>query len=509
MSENQPLPNSSNAQLISSSTETTEENWESVPLPGTVIANASPNAAQSKQVSPATPPSQAIGVEREQELLSLIHDLNQCNDVLLSRVTQLEGALQKSQSELAVYMANAQETSGRMAQQASASQASAQQQIARLVGEVDNTEQALSRQVLINENLQTEVDNHQERILQLEKECAIVAQQHLEETQARAKAESASRDLRSRLQRQQRYTMQFKAALEKSLTVTTRPSGTSTLQSATFQEPAAIEMPRAQRILPWVSDNSSPFSGIDPHLESLIRGVGKPKAQSNERPNANLFAQGSSNAEQVEKPVLVEPESNPNSEAEAKLWQDLERVMGHAESDIATEKIEDTTADSISDKPTQAAAAQAGVTEVNSEPMSASEEVESTAPETSDSPQDDHLIHQIERSFAATSHPVIEESVAFTEPSPWGKPLPGQQSDRGVDKKLEKLASGDKSARSNRMEASYLPAVDSNASETISPLVKPLRVSARKATPTPTSAGTLSNIELPTFQNAKVASFKR
>ena len=523
MSEHQSLPTSSDSPLISTEADQSappQEDWETAAIPGTI--DGVQNLTSTSAIAP----------ERESELLALIHDLNQCNDALLSRVTQLERALEKSQSALKSEVANAQAANGKMAQQVSVEQASAQQisqnaqqQIGKLVSELDNTEQALNRQTLINENLQTEVSNNQERIAQLERECTIVAQQHLEEVQTRAKAESASKDLRSRLQRQQRYTMQFKAALEKSLTVTERSTSPSTAQPISFQDSTAVAMPKAQRIMPWVSDSSSPFAGIDPHLESLIRGVGKSKSQAEdlnaggqkEVAAAKDVLNDSENKASAGQSVAPRVEQTTHSEAEDKLWQDLERVMDQAD-DSQTDKAQADkstkaqTADVVLDDAVLDAAntitpdAQTADTASTTSADSIKVETESATPE--DASDSDELIHQIERSFSTASREVPEETVAFTEPSPWGAPLSETQS----DKKLEKIAAGVEtrlvrhdpdvsSAEASSAADRYLPAVDSKASAAVSPLVKPLR--SQKKT------GSLSDIELPTFQNAKVASFRR
>ena len=496
MSENQSLPVSSDVSASNTSDSDTSEqltfsqteDWDNAPIPGTLdsVLLANDSSASDSPANDSNLP------ERERELLTLIHDLNQCNDTLLSRVKQLEDALEKSQSATQ-----------------KASLEGAQQQIARLVGELDSAEQALSRQTLINENLQIEVGNYQERISQLERECTIVTQQHLEEAQARAKAEAASKDLRSRLQRQQRYTMQFKAALEKSLTVNAKSASTTAIEPVAFNDSAAVAMPKAQRIMPWVSDNSSPFAGIDPHLESLIRGIGKSGDRPSE-PNALSQTVNTTTLDSTSKtiePAEALSKGATDSNTQNQIWQDIERVINHSSIDNGGEK---TVAgeNSINTKPINTKADAFNATSrqpepsLNSEPQAqpsnSAQTVESTPQQNASNkntseptiPNDtDDLIHQIERSFA-TSRQAFEETVEFTEPSPWGTPLAAKQSD-------------------NRdTDSSYLPATDGQAGAAISPLVKPLRVSTKKAAHTSRKSSSLSNIELPTFQNAKVASFR-
>lgn len=464
------------------------EAWEAAPIPGTV---------ESMKL-------EDVSAEREAELLALIHDLNQCNDVLLSRVTQLEGALEQSQLALNTSARQAQATTEKMTQQVSQQ---AQQQIAKLVDQLDTVEQALSRQRLISENLQTEVDNRQEQISQLERECTVMAQQHLEEVQAKTKAEAVSKDLRSRLQRQQRYTMQFKAALEKSLTVTAKPVNTTLAQPIAFKDSSAVVMPKAQRIMPWVSDNSSPFTGIDPHLESLIRGAGKSTAQTEHN-----FEDRLTRSDAVDSGINSSQRVT-NLEAEARLWQDLERVMNDAErqENSATEEpVEAPVSDDVAaltvempkEISTTLVTAEANpIGETNAEGAE-NNSLESVAASNSEKEthQSEDLIHQIETSFVAAKAESPELEVAFTEPSPWGKPL----SDRAAEglEKLAAVASDNEVSQDSQssVEEGYLPAADSRVGESVSPLVKPLR-SQKKSS--------LSNIELPTFHNAKVASFRR
>lgn len=295
---------------------------------------------KSVEESAASEASDSMPTSREGELLSLIRDLNECNDALLAQVSVLEDDLRKAKSEAsaevekasaAVQLAHEKMNRQVSMEQAAAQQVSqtAQQQVARLVGELDTAEQTLSRQVLVNENLKTELSEAQARITQLEKECALASQKHAEEVQARVQAENKSRDLRSRLQRQQRYTLQFKAALEKSLTVGTSSVGASTkAHPVSFNQPTqqstGVSMPRSQRIMPWAgATNPSAFQGIDPHLESLIRRSAKPNG-SDAIPS-ELSTSPTNNSETRVATELSAEAVSP--EAEARLWQDLERVM--------------------------------------------------------------------------------------------------------------------------------------------------------------------------------------
>jgi hypothetical protein len=476
--------------------------WETVSLPGTLDAQISSASAQRE----AQRKAQHKIDPREGELLQLIHDLNECNDALLSKVSQLEGALAQSQATLAAEAKKASALQGQMAQQVSAEQAlaqqsaqTAQQQVAKLVGDLDNTEQALKRQQLINETLQTELTNAQERTIQLERECALIAQQHSSEAQARTKAENTARDLRSRLQRQQRYTLQFKAALEKSLSVTARPAQSAEkIQPFAFSEAPSVTMPKAQRIMPWASATSSaPFGGIDPNLEALIRGSNRATGELE------------STAEVAAAPTTLAANTAPvvDPEAEAKLWQDIERVMGSAakvksESPAiavpATPATEEPPLE-VSAKPlTEMLLAKAPKLNWQAKAKSAKNKNAQNVPQPSEPVSDSSVVTPqkadakkveaalVEASFIAATHQApaakAEVEVAFTEPSPWGKPLP--------------------EAAAANPATDYLPMMDAQmAGPAISPLVKPLR-SQKKI-------GSLAAVQLPTFEKAKAGSFKR
>ena len=477
-------------------------------------------------------------ISRETELLALIHDLNECNDALLSRVTRLEETLEQTQAaskaEIEKAQAVARTIQQRMSKQVSAEQASvqqvsqnAQQQVAKVVTQLETTEQALSRQQLINENLQTELDNSLERITQLERACTLSAQEHAEEAKARVKAETTSRDLKARLQRQQRYTLQFKAALEKSLTMSSRTEGSSIKAEAArpvpFKDTASVVMPKAQRIMPWASATSiSPFQGIDPHLETLIRSVGKPS-----EPEIPAKAE-------VFETVVSEPAV---TEAEAKLWQDLERVMGTATADKLAPAVREETvaveesaviasvetvvapAESVTETPeleetstpklnwqTKRKAAEVIAVEIDTSETSIpeAEALETIASEASPAetamslqvePQITPL--DVEKSFAAATRQRLETAITFTEPSPWGKPLP---------QKVEAIPAAAHVAISPLLDQSpdsydYLPATESTTDSTIAPVVKPLHPQKK--------IGSLASVELPTFPNAKVGSFRR
>ncbi len=542
MSENQSPQPSSDAQNLQGSADTghsplevslpndlTEQSlpddeadaWETVNLPGTVntvaIAPPSANPAESKEEGSFTS-------KRENELLSLIHDLNECNDALLSRVSQLEGALSHTQSALQAEVEKAKAAREKMIEQMSADQASvqqisqtAQQQIARLVSQLDTTEQALQGQQLIDETRQAELKDYQERVTQLEKESALISQQHAEEAQARIKAETASRDLRSRLQRQQRYTLQFKAALEKSLTVKARPVYTASAteahpfaQSLPAQSSPSVTMPKAQRIMPWMA-GSSPFAGIDPHLETLIRNASSSASQPIPPSEPIPAAPQTSVPQTAADSANSAPTAATDLEAEDKLWQDLERVMNGADEVQAALPAANATKDSGSAVSTDVsevdvskvangqtptppklnwqAAAKTARTAAQADNPQGTEHPVPTAPAPAEA-----IAALVEESFAAASSQSPAE-VGFTEPSPWGQPL------AGADTETSTTAAETATETAANQSPDHFPLIDGLPGNTVSPLVNPLRSQRR--------VGSMAAVQLPTFEKAKAGSFKR
>ncbi len=449
--------------------------WDAVDLPGTVT--------ERKLTAPSSAGS--LSSMREKELLTLIHDLNECNDVLLTKISKLEAALKVSQRSVQSEVERAKTAQDKMVEQILAQQAAtqqtaqtAQQQVAKLVGQLDTTEQTLQRQQLIQETTQAELDEAQDRIAQLERECALTTQQHADEAQARIKAETTNRDLRSRLQRQQRYTLQFKAALEKSLTVNARPVATSAVpELISFNEQSSVHssvtMPRADRIVPWAAVGSAPFAGIDPHLENLIRG------QADSGPDLQP---------DLPKPDLPKPDPNSkvpvvDLEAETKLWQDLERIMG-AKAEATGGEIIDIPASETATEPVEGTD-NTGTT-VDAEPR-LNWQAESTLP--------------IDPTTTSTTAPAAT-SPAIPQPLPAANsPTVDSDSPAAVAKIVAaQIEQAKTEPTQTEQQEDYLSLTDTETSA-VSPVVNPLRTQRK--------IGSMAAVQLPTFEKAKAGSFRR
>ncbi|NJO79614.1 MAG: hypothetical protein HC827_14610 [Cyanobacteria bacterium RM1_2_2] len=128
-----------------------------------------------------------------------------------------------------------------------------QEQITTLFNQLEFAHQTNQRQQILIETLTSQLENGQERVAQLEREAALLQQRYNEQTQLLSKSEGTCRDLQARLQRQQRYTLQFKAALEKCLEMPTPQyeMGLTETSEPTVTLAAASFLPKTQRIQPW------------------------------------------------------------------------------------------------------------------------------------------------------------------------------------------------------------------------------------------------------------------
>ncbi|MEO1402962.1 MAG: hypothetical protein AAFV72_17180 [Cyanobacteria bacterium J06635_1] len=267
-----------------------------------------------------------ISPEREAELVTLIRDLNECNDVLLAKVSQLEEALDRSQSALQSEIERSQNSANRADGAANSGESRvSDRHIAQLVTELEYANQGLKRHQLLNETLQTELTSAQERVDQLEHDYAVTQQQYAEQSQTLLQSETACRDLRSRLQRQQRYTMQFKAALEKCLNVSANTHTVPADFVTAGQDMPLVSMPKAQHIQPWVSE-SGDYQKLDPQLEALIRG-----SQSVSKLDDEATVQPVGGFDISTQPMRADSDSASQSAsdpaAEAQLWHDLARMI--------------------------------------------------------------------------------------------------------------------------------------------------------------------------------------
>ena len=191
--------------------ETPMERWDNTVAPGVIHYSSAEISPEATYIG--TSPLESAEGTATQPL--------QPQDTLHDQLTQAETALEHlSDEELAVChrlqaVSNLLDSTSINGQEQPFD--SAQESLQQLLQELERSHQTAQRQQILVETLTEQLSSSQERIAQLERDCALTQQRHNEQVQQVLQAENTCRDLRLRLHRQQQQTLQFKAALEKSL----------------------------------------------------------------------------------------------------------------------------------------------------------------------------------------------------------------------------------------------------------------------------------------------------
>ena len=203
-----------------------EEDWQTLDFPNAISVDAIPTKPETKNSQSQRQPTEAGSPPISDNLknllgnaeqakgkgstpVTLMQALHECNRDLLQRLAQLETALEESQNTL-----QNRET---LLEQRTAELENTQEQLTRLFGKVELSHQTLQSQEILVESLRSHLATSQARLAAVERECASTVQRYNEQLHQLVATENVCRELRSRLHRQQRHTLQFKAALERSL----------------------------------------------------------------------------------------------------------------------------------------------------------------------------------------------------------------------------------------------------------------------------------------------------
>ncbi len=237
---------------------------------------AQPPLATSQAVNPSPNLSNGFSNEttakvgsKESDLFVLAQKLRQRNRTLQDQVVQLQESLRAAEEKLYSQSQQFSEQEsirsqevGTIISQQSAETSYANEHAGRLLQELEGTHHLAQRQQILIETLSSELQTSQERIAQLERECALIQQQYNEQCHELLQSENRSQELNTRLLRQQRQALQFKVALEKSLEVPTANQTASPILELPWQEeveetprkinPAALgSRINTQPIQPW------------------------------------------------------------------------------------------------------------------------------------------------------------------------------------------------------------------------------------------------------------------
>jgi hypothetical protein len=295
MSESE-IPNSSADSIEAPPTQ--ESGWTTVNFPNAIDPDSIPEAAPDP-----TPEPTQIGIR--------VKDLEQQNQRLRSRAAELEFSLgeahatlraetKRLETQLSTQQAEAEQRALKEAQlsqqqtvmiakQRQALDASRQRlqdqeaqlaeqveaitavqaEVKQLAQNLDQAHQVHQKQQILIETLTAQLEASQSQVAQLERDCALTKQQYDEQIQQLRQSEAACRDLRSRLHRQQQYTLQFKAALEKCLDVSATQKIEESVDQAISQSECQAEsvgFVRAQPVQPWSATLDSGTSWNEPDL---------------------------------------------------------------------------------------------------------------------------------------------------------------------------------------------------------------------------------------------------
>lgn len=165
----------------------------------------------------------------ETELLALVEQITQDSSsclvppffqayqALQQKVQTLELALAEAEQQLLEQDQRTQSHDDLKQQQAQALKTT-QEQLAHTVADLTVYQQEAQRQQFQVETLAEDLARSQQRAQQLEQECQRLRQDQILQSQQVAALDHQTQDLQTRLQRQQRYTLQYKSALEQCLT---------------------------------------------------------------------------------------------------------------------------------------------------------------------------------------------------------------------------------------------------------------------------------------------------
>ena len=284
-----------------------QEEWETVTFPHATsvddLTHHRPGDGPENRQDPPVQPSLVSG--------DSFIKVQQHNQELRSQVAALDSALLRSRHALraemerweALALAQPDPTESsetqlhKQRQEFSGSQA----RLGDLFVELEQSHRMAQRQQILVETLMDQLQQSHEQIAQLERECTSAQARSSEQTQLLLQSEHTGRDLRSRLHRQQRYTLQFKAALEKCLDVppATAQGFVADLLTVEVPEsstnPVKLNVPRSQPVQPWSAVLESAAKSSDPVvLQTWVNAV-----------VVNTV---------TEKKIEVEPQTKPDSQ---------------------------------------------------------------------------------------------------------------------------------------------------------------------------------------------------
>jgi len=235
---------------------------------------------------------QALIDDEFNKLLELNEELRSANTNLYEQVEVLKGDLSESEKALQWQKKRSSVAESMLGQQTQ-ELAAAGEQIKSLFQQLETAIQTVQRQESLIENYKSQLEISQQRLAQLERECAKVQTSYNEQSHQILQSETTCRELRSRLMRQQRQTLQFKAALEKCLESPV-PNYDSLDDSANKSDDINICQLRNSKQAQSSFSNAEPIKPWSAQIDSLTNELNYPSGESLlSRPETSQDAQQS------------------------------------------------------------------------------------------------------------------------------------------------------------------------------------------------------------------------
>ena len=242
--------------------------WESIPDLDLSEDELTSKSEKDWVAEPESEKQAAVNSEFQQ-LLELNQELRSANDDLYQQVEELTSALADNQKALQKQKNRSSIAESMLSQQTQESIAD-REKIESLFQELETATQTIKRQESLIESYKSHLESSQQRLAQLERECTELHSKYSEQSYKLSQSENASRELRTRLMRQQRQNLQFKAALSKCLDTpvpgdledneTVNRVKNFTGESSTINSKLRSFLTNAQPIRPWSEQQVDTFN---------------------------------------------------------------------------------------------------------------------------------------------------------------------------------------------------------------------------------------------------------
>lgn len=237
--------------------------------------------------------------------------LRQHNRELVKTVVQLEQALAESQARLQAQITRSRSADSLITQQ-SDDLNETQVEIDRLTIDLSQAKQEIRDHKAVITELNQKFKKNQIQLAHIERECTLLKEAHSAQEQQIIAAEQEVIDLQSRLERQQRYTIQYKSALEQQQPV-------QDIEEPITIAPRQSPVPKVSRIQPWSEQIIQPKppspiltnTNVDPEeeldLEDILFPVEEDEPSLVLPPEVNEDLEQQLNALEMEMEAMSQP----------------------------------------------------------------------------------------------------------------------------------------------------------------------------------------------------------